>query len=69
MRLACARAFASAEANIVLNGMGAPAEVEKERSAIENDFGVKSVYSPAESDAAAWRRKRTNASVTGEDRY
>jgi 3-hydroxybutyrate dehydrogenase len=46
--LACARAFASAGANIVLSGMGAPAEVEKERSAIENDFGVKSVYSPAD---------------------
>lgn len=30
--LACARAFASAGANIELNGMGAPAEVEKERS-------------------------------------
>jgi hypothetical protein len=30
-------------ATIVFNGMGAPAEVEKERSAIKNDFGVKSV--------------------------
>jgi 3-hydroxybutyrate dehydrogenase len=45
--LACARAFAGAGANIVLNGIGAPADVEKERSAIENDFGVKAVYSPA----------------------
>jgi hypothetical protein len=39
----------------------APAEVEKERSAIENDFGVKSVYLPAETNAAGWRRKRTCA--------
>ena len=46
--LAYARAFAGAGANIVLNGMGAPADVEKERSAIENDFGVKAVYSPAD---------------------
>jgi 3-hydroxybutyrate dehydrogenase len=46
--LACARAFAGAGANVVLNGMGAPADVEKERSAIENDFGVKAVYSPAD---------------------
>ena len=46
--LAYARAFAGAGANIVLNGMGAPADVEKERSAVESDFGVKAVYSPAD---------------------
>jgi 3-hydroxybutyrate dehydrogenase len=31
----------------VLNGIGAPADVEKTRSAIENDFEVKAIYSPA----------------------
>ena len=46
--LACARAFAGAGANIVLNGIGAPADIEKERSAIESDFGVKAIYSPAD---------------------
>jgi 3-hydroxybutyrate dehydrogenase len=46
--LAYARAFAGAGANIVINGMGAPADVEKERSAVESDFGVKAVYSPAD---------------------
>jgi 3-hydroxybutyrate dehydrogenase len=46
--LACARAFAGAGADIMLNGIGAPADVEKERSAIEIDFGVKAVYSPAD---------------------
>jgi 3-hydroxybutyrate dehydrogenase len=46
--LAYARAFAGAGADIVLNGMGAPTDVEKERSAIESDFGVKAVYSPAD---------------------
>jgi 3-hydroxybutyrate dehydrogenase len=46
--LACARAFAGAGADIVLNGIGVPADVERERSAIENDFGVKAVYSPAD---------------------
>ncbi|MGZ5261094.1 MAG: 3-hydroxybutyrate dehydrogenase [Burkholderiales bacterium] len=46
--LACARAFAGAGANIVLNGMGAPADVEKSRSAIEADFRVKAVHSPAD---------------------
>jgi 3-hydroxybutyrate dehydrogenase len=46
--LAYARAFAGAGANIVVNGMGAPTDVEKERSAIESDFGVKAVYSPAD---------------------
>jgi hypothetical protein len=35
MGLACARAFASAGSNIVFNCLGAPAEVEKERSAIK----------------------------------
>jgi 3-hydroxybutyrate dehydrogenase len=43
--LGCARAFAGAGANIVLNGIGAPADVEKTRAAIENDFGVKAIYS------------------------
>jgi len=46
--LAYARAFAGAGANIVLNGMGAPADIEKERSAIESDFKVKAVHSPAD---------------------
>src|SRR6476469_8913306 len=45
--LGCARAFAGAGANIVLNGIGAPADVEKTRSAIESDFGVRAIYSPA----------------------
>jgi 3-hydroxybutyrate dehydrogenase len=46
--LAYARAFAGAGANIVLNGMGQPADIEKERSAIESDFNVKAVHSPAD---------------------
>src|ERR1700757_703129 len=46
--LAYARAFAGAGANIVINGMGAPADIEKERSAIETDFKVKAVHSPAD---------------------
>lgn len=45
--LGCARAFAGAGANIVPNGIGAPADVEKTRTVIENDFGVKAIYSPA----------------------
>jgi 3-hydroxybutyrate dehydrogenase len=32
--LACARSFAGAGANIVLNGIGTSADAEKERSAI-----------------------------------
>jgi len=46
--LAYARAFARAGANIVLNGMGQPADIEKERSGIETDFKVKAVHSPAD---------------------
>ena len=46
--LAYARAFAGAGANIVLNGMGTPADIEKERASIEAEFGVKAIYSPAD---------------------
>jgi 3-hydroxybutyrate dehydrogenase len=46
--LAIARAFAGAGANVVLNGFGPEADIEKERSAIQNDFGVKTLYSAAD---------------------
>ncbi len=46
--LAYARALAKAGANIVLNGMGEPADIEKERSGVEREFGVKAVHSPAD---------------------
>jgi 3-hydroxybutyrate dehydrogenase len=46
--LAYARAFAGAGANVVINGFGEPADVEKERSAIEAEFKVKAVHSPAD---------------------
>jgi 3-hydroxybutyrate dehydrogenase len=45
--LECARAFAGAGANIVINGIGAPVDVERTRTTIESDFGVKAIYSPA----------------------
>src|SRR5436190_11480121 len=46
--LAIARAFAGAGANVVLNGMGAPADIERERSGIETDFKVRAVHSAAD---------------------
>ena len=46
--LAFARAFAKAGSNIVINGFGNAEDVEKERTSIQNDFGVKAVYSPAD---------------------
>src|SRR5579871_5885966 len=46
--LAYARAFAKDGANVVINGFGTPADIEKERSGIESDFGVKALYSPAD---------------------
>jgi 3-hydroxybutyrate dehydrogenase len=46
--LAIARAFAGAGANVVINGFGAAADIEKERSAIETDFKVKALYSSAD---------------------
>ncbi len=38
--LAYAKALAGAGANVVINGFGKPEDIEKERSAIEHDFGV-----------------------------
>jgi 3-hydroxybutyrate dehydrogenase len=46
--LSYARAFAKAGANVVINGMGDADAIEKERKAIETDFAVKAVYSPAD---------------------
>ena len=45
--LAIARALAAEGANIVINGLGDAAPIEAERAAIEKDFGVKCLYSPA----------------------
>jgi 3-hydroxybutyrate dehydrogenase len=46
--LAIARALAKEGANIVLNGMGDPAEIEKQRASIEADFRVKAFYNGAD---------------------
>jgi len=46
--LAMARAFAAQGANITINGLGDKDAIEKERSGIEKDFGVKAAYSPAD---------------------
>jgi 3-hydroxybutyrate dehydrogenase len=46
--LAIARALAKDGANIIINGMGDPAAIEKERASIEKDFGVKAVYDGAD---------------------
>src|SRR5207253_4135036 len=46
--LAYARACAGAGANVVLNGRGVPADIERERSGIETDFKVRAVHSPAD---------------------
>ena len=46
--LAIARAFAAQGANVTINGFGDKAAIEKERSAIETEFGVKAEYSAAD---------------------
>jgi 3-hydroxybutyrate dehydrogenase len=46
--LGIARALARDGANIVINGFGEAAEIEKERSGLEREFGVKALYSPAD---------------------
>ena len=46
--LAIARALAEDGANIMLNGFGDAAAIEKERAGLEKEFGVKARYSPAD---------------------
>jgi 3-hydroxybutyrate dehydrogenase len=46
--LAVARALAGAGANVMLNGFGAMEAIERERQAIESEFGVQACYSGAD---------------------
>ena len=46
--LGIARELAKAGANVVINGFGETAAIEKERAGIEREFGVKAIYSPAD---------------------
>jgi len=46
--LAIARALAEQGANVMINGMGEADAIEKERLALEADFGIKAAYSPAD---------------------
>src|SRR6202050_4122679 len=46
--LAIARALAREGANVTINGFGDKAAIETERSAIEKEFAVKSIYSAAD---------------------
>ena len=46
--LAIARAFAEQGADVVINGFGDAAAIEKERAGIESEFGVKALYSGAD---------------------
>jgi 3-hydroxybutyrate dehydrogenase len=46
--LAIAHAFAKEGANVVINGFGDRAEIEKIRAGTEAEFGVKCLYSPAD---------------------
>jgi len=51
--LAIARALAAQGANVTINGFGDKDAIEKERAAIEKDFKVKAIYSPADMSKAA----------------
>src|SRR3954469_22891965 len=46
--LGIARELAKDGANVLINGFGDKADIEKERSAIEKEFGVQAIYSPAD---------------------
>jgi len=46
--LATANALAQAGCNLMLNGFGDKAAIEKERTGLEKEFGIKALYSPAD---------------------
>jgi 3-hydroxybutyrate dehydrogenase len=46
--LGIARALAREGANVMLNGFGEAAEIEKTRAGVEKEFGVKALYSAAD---------------------
>ena len=46
--LAYSKALAGAGANVVINGFGDPADIEKERAGLERDHGVRALYSGAD---------------------
>src|SRR3954468_8703168 len=46
--LGIGREFAKNGANVLINGFGATADIEKERAGIEKEFAVKAIYSPAD---------------------
>jgi 3-hydroxybutyrate dehydrogenase len=46
--LAIARAMAAEGANVLINGFGKPEDIETARAAIESEFGVKAIRSPAD---------------------
>jgi 3-hydroxybutyrate dehydrogenase len=46
--LAIARALAKEGANVLINGMGEAAAIEKERAGIEKEFGVRAFYNGAD---------------------
>jgi len=46
--LAIARALAQEGADVLINGFGDAAEIDKERAGIESEFGVKAIYSAAD---------------------
>ena len=50
--LAIARALAKEGASVTLNGFGDASAIEKERAAIESEFGVKAAYSAADMSKA-----------------
>ncbi|WP_131115858.1 3-hydroxybutyrate dehydrogenase [Lichenihabitans psoromatis] len=51
--LAIARAYAQQGANVVINGFGDASAIERERSAIESEFGVTAHYSGADMSKGA----------------
>jgi 3-hydroxybutyrate dehydrogenase len=55
--LGVARALAAEGADIMMNGFGAPAEIDREKTAIATEFGVRTGYSGADLSSGAGVRQ------------
>ncbi|MBE7219244.1 MAG: 3-hydroxybutyrate dehydrogenase [Caulobacteraceae bacterium] len=62
--LACARALAAEGCDVMLNGFGAPDAIEAARAAIEADYGVRALHSPADMTRPAEIAQMVEAAAT-----
>ncbi len=62
--LGIAQALAKEGANIVINGLGNPEEIEKTRQSLESDYGVKALYDAADMTKPDQIRKMCETAIS-----